>query len=460
MALSLMKSFPATLRMAGSIAISAALCFAPVSQAFAQQGGISLIRDAETEALVKRFAEPIWRAAGIDENAVQVHLVKDQRINAFVAGGQQLFLNTGLITQVDTPGELIGVIAHETGHMAGGHLARTQEALGGIEVPLIASMLLGIGAIAAGQSDVGAAVLMGSQHIAQRGVLAYSREQESRADQAGATFLERAHESGEGMLELFAKFRDQEVLSAQSQNPFVRSHPISEDRLSALRGRVEASPYFKKKDSAKDIHDLKMVQAKLTGFLERPSVTMNTYPPSDQSDYAHYARAVAYHQLGKTDEALKELAPIIKNEPKDPYVYELKGQILFESGNIEPSIIAYRKALELDPHEPQLQMALGQSILARDTVAAAKEALPYLQESTRNIDNYPYAYYQLSQAYGKLNQIGMAELAIAQYYDALGNAREATRHARRAQQQLKTGTPDWLKAEDIASQQVPRDSRG
>ena len=459
MALSLMRKLPATMRAAGAAVLSAALCFAPVSQSFAQQSGISLIRDAETEALLRRFAEPIWRAAGIDANAVQIHLVKDQTINAFVAGGQQLFINTGLITDVDTPSELIGVIAHETGHMAGGHLARTQDALGGIEIPLIASMLLGVGAMAAGAPDVGAAVLMGSQHIAQRGVLAYSREQESRADQAGATFLERAHESGEGMLRLFEKFRDQEVLSGQNQDPFVRSHPISEDRLSALRGRVEQSPYFDKKDSAKDIHALKMVQAKLIGFLEPPSITQNTYPPSDQSDYAHYARAVAYHQLGKTQAALKELAPVLKNEPNDPYVHELKGQILFESGDIEPSIVAYREALKLDPHEPQLQLALGQSILARDTDAAAKEALPYLEEATRNISNYPYAYYQLSLAYGKLNQIGPAELATAQYYDTLGNAREATRHARRAQKYLKSGTPDWLKAEDIASQQV-RPDRG
>ena len=460
MAISLVKRLPAAARAAGVAVMSGVLCFAPLSQSLAQQRSLSIIRDAETEALVKRFAEPIWRAAGIDENAVQVHLVKDQTINAFVSGGQQLFLNTGLITQVDTPSELIGVIAHETGHMAGGHLARTQEALGGLEIPMIASMLLGVGAMAAGAPDVGAAVLMGSQHIAQRGVLAYSREQESRADQAGATFLERAHESGKGMLELFETFRDQEVLSGQNQDPFVRSHPISEDRLSALRGRVEASPYFDKKDSAKDVHDLKMVQAKLIGFIGQPSVTFNTYPQSDQSDYAHYARAIANHQLGRTQEALKELAPVLEHEPNDPYVHELKGQILFESGEIEPSIVSYRKALELDPNEPQIQMALGQSILARDTVPAAKEALPYLQKAARSISNYPYAYYQLSQAYGKLNQIGMAELATAQYYDTLGDAREATRHARRAQQHLKTGTPDWLKAEDIASQQVPRDQRG
>ena len=454
MAFSLMKKLPAAARMTGAAALSAALCFAPVSESFAQQGGLHIIRDAETEALLKRFADPIWRAAGIDPDAAQIHIIGDQSINAFVAGGQQEFFNTGLITAVDTPGELKGVIAHETGHMAGGHLARTQDALGNLQMPLIASMLLGVGAIAAGQADVGAAVLMGSQHIAQRGLLAYSREQESRADQAGATFLERAHMSGEGMLELFEKFRDQEILSGRNQDPFVRSHPISEDRLASLRGRVEASPYFDKKDSAKDIHDLKMVQAKLTGFLERPSVTFNTYPPSDQSDYAHYARAVAYHQLGKTNEALEEMAPLIEHQPKNPYLYEMKGQILFESGNIEPSIVAYRKALELDPHEPQLQMALGQAILARDTVQAAKEALPYLQESTRNVSNYPYAYYQLSRAYGKLNKIGLAELSTAQYYDTLGNARAATRHARRAQKYLKTGTPDWLKAEDIASQQI------
>jgi predicted Zn-dependent protease len=413
---------------------------------------ISLIRDAETENLMRRFATPIWVVAGLEPSVVRIHIVGDDSINAFVAGGQRLFLNTGLIMKMDNPSELMGVIAHETGHMAGGHLARAQESLSSYSLPMLASMLLGIGAMAAGAGGAGMAVIAGGAQFAQRGILEYSREQESRADQAGATFLDKAGLSGHGMLTLFEKFRDQEAMSSDRMDPFAVSHPVSEDRLSALQDRLSTSPYYNKTDSAADIHDLKMVQAKLFAFLNQPDSTFRRYPESDTSDYAVYARAIAYHKESETNRAIQELEPLIRKYPNDPYLHELKGQIYFESGRGIEAVGPYREATRLLPTDPQLQLGLGQALLVLEKADSDRESLRYLEYSAKNDPENPFAFYQLSIAYGRLNDIGKAELATAEYYGALGAARDASEHAKRATKSLKAGSPQWLRAQDIYAQ--------
>jgi len=433
--------------------LSAILAFVPFSAA--EAAGISIVRDAETEKMIRDYAAPIWRAAGLVPSAVEVHLVLDPNINAFVAGGQHLFINTGLITQVDSPMELYGVIAHETGHMAGGHLARGGEAMGKLALPYYASMIAGLGAIIAGAGDAGMAILAGGSQVAQRSMLAYSRQQEGSADQAGATYLQRAHLSGKGMLELFEQFRDQEALSTTSQDPFVRSHPISENRLSSLEQRVKASPYYDTPDSPQSIHEFKMVQAKLNGFVDDPSTTFNRYPKSDQSDFAHYARAVAYHKMGANEKAQAQLAPLLKKMPNDPYLWELKGQIEYEGGKVDASIPSYKKAHELDPNEPQLSLALAQSMLATDNNAYTNDALALLKKSIAGDGSNPFAYYQIAIAYGRQNKIGMAELSTAQYYEAIGASQDAFGHAQKAQTLLKQGSPEWIRAQDIAMANQP-----
>ena len=433
--------------------LSAVLAFVPFSAAEAD--GISIVRDAETEKMIRDYATPIWRAAGLVPSAVEVHLVLDPTINAFVAGGQHLFINTGLITQVDSPMELYGVIAHETGHMAGGHLARGGEAMGKLALPYYASMIAGLGAIIAGAGDAGMAIMAGGAQVAQRSVLAYSRQQEGSADQAGATYLKRAHLSGKGMLELFEQFRDQEALSTTSQDPFVRSHPISEDRLASLEQRVKASPYYDTPDSPQSIHEFKMVQAKLNGFVDDPSTTFNRYPKSDQSDFAHYARAVAYHKMGANEKAQAELAPLISKMPNDPYLWELKGQIEYEGGKVDASIPSYKMAHSLDPNEPQISLALAQSMLATDNNAYINDALALLKKSIAGDSSNPFAFYQIAIAYGRQNKIGMAELSTAQYYEAIGSSRDAFGHAQKAQTLLKQGTPEWIRAQDIAMANQP-----
>jgi len=440
-------------RKAALLFVGAVLTIVPFGVARAE--GISIVRDAETEKMIRDYALPIWRAAGLAPTSVEVHLVLDPTINAFVAGGQHLFMNTGLITQIDTPMELYGVIAHETGHMAGGHLARGGEAMSKMALPYYASMLAGLGAIIAGAGDAGMAILAGGAQVAQRSVLAYTRQQEGSADQAGATYLQRAHLSGKGMLELFESFRDQEALSSTSQDPFVRSHPISEDRLASLEQRVKASPYYDVPDSAQSIHEFKMVQAKLNGFVDDPTTTLNRYPNADQSDFAHYARSVAYHKMGANEKAQAELAPLLSKMPKDPYLWELKGQIDYEGGKVEDSIPSYKKAHEIDPKEPQISLALAQSMLATDRNEYTKEALDLLKESIEGDSSNPFAYYQLAIAYGKQNNIGMAELSTAEYYEAVGATDDAYVHAQSAQKKLKQGSPDWVRAQDIAMANLP-----
>lgn len=351
--------------------------------------------------------------------------------------------------------EIIGVIAHETGHMAGAHRSRSAEAMDKAALPYYASMIAGVAAIAAGAGDAGMAILAGGMQVAERSILSYSRQQEGSADQAGATYLQRSHQSGKGMLMLFEKFRDQEALSTQSQDPFVRSHPISEDRLASLEERVKASPYYDIPDSPERIHEMKMVQAKLFAYVDDTAITLRRYPTSDQSDYARYARTVAYHKDGADEKALAELAPLLVNMPKNPYLWELKGQIDFESGKVADSIPSYRNARALDPNEPQFDLALGQSLLATEKKEYESEALALLKQAVSGDKNNPFAYYQLSIAYGRMNQIGMAELATAEYYATIGAQPDALGHALRAQSLLKTGSPDWLRAQDIAVTNKP-----
>lgn len=457
----------------------------------AAAASVSLVRDAETEELIRDYATPVWRAAGLVPSSVRIYLVQDGSINAFVTAGQRMFLNTGLITQADTPIELTGVIAHETGHLAGGHLARGQEAMDKMSLPMIASMVLGIGAMVAGAGDVGMATIAGGAQLTQRSILAYSRQQEGSADQAGATYLQRAGLSGKGMLDLFEKFRDQEALSTTQQDPFIQSHPISEERLASLEQRVKASPYYDQKDSPERIHRLKMVQAKLNGFVDEPAVTMRRYPASDQSAPARYARAIAHHKAGENEQSVAEIDALLKQEPDNAFVWELKGQVLFEDGRTADSVEPYQNALALKPNEPQLQLALAQALLAvekpdklrsstpKGTKAAPadqpqptstshrpqllveldqaelnKVALGYLQNSVKTDPENPTAYFQLAIAYGRMNNIGMAELSTAQYYEAIGAARDARGHATIAQRYFREGSPEWLRAQDIMQGEI------
>jgi predicted Zn-dependent protease len=408
------------------------------------------IRDAEIEATIRSYATPLFTAAGLDASAVQVYIVNDETLNAFVAGGMNLFLNTGTLMEATRPNQLIGVIAHETGHIAGGHLARAQEELRNATIESIVASVLGLGAaVAAGQGDVAGVLLGGSQAMAQSRLLAYSRAQESAADQAGMTFLDATHQSARGMLEFLDTLRGQEFLLSSSQSPYLRSHPLTVDRIEAVEHHVANSRYSDAPDPPEFIEEHKRMRAKLIGFIRPLNRVLQQYPESDTSLEARYARSIAYYRRGNLKQALPMLDTLLAEHPHDPWFQELKGQILFEYGRPQEALGYYEESVRLRPREPLLRMGLGQVQLELNDPKYAQLAAGNLEETVRAEPRNSGAWRLLSIAYGRSGDLPMAALALAESAAARGDKSEARQQADRAMQQLPEGSPAWIRAQDI-----------
>jgi predicted Zn-dependent protease len=300
--------------------------------------------------------------------------------------------------------------------------------------------------------SAGGGVLMGGNEMIMRSLLSERRAQESTADQAGLRYLDATHQSGRGMLETFERFAQQEYVSASYRDPFVLSHPVATDRLAQLRDRVAASPYAEAKDppALQFRHD--MMRAKISGYLERTQTVLNRYPPSDNSFPARYARAIARNCSGKCTDAIGELDALIREKPDNPYLWEIKGNLLFWVGKYQDSIPPLRKALQLTgSNEPLLQVGLAQSLLATEDASVVDEAIALLRRSTQGDDDNSMAYHQLAKAFYKKQLFPQSELAAAQAHFIEGNVKQAQIFAKRALSKLPRGTPEWIRAEDIVN---------
>lgn len=417
--------------------------------AFARRDTPTIIRDAELEAILRNISVPLFEAAGLESRSVHTYIVRDDSLNAFVAGGQNVFMNTGLIMEADNVNQLIGVIAHETGHISGGHLARFQEGMKGASTTSIISMLLGAAAIASGAGDAGMAILLGGQEAAQRQALAYSRTQEASADQAAMQILNETEQSGQGLVDFFERLGDQELLYTTNKDPYVRSHPLTRDRINSLIGQVEESPYTNAPNPEGFDEMFARMKAKLVGYLRPLHSVLVEYPVSDTSVYGRYARAYAYHQSRQLDKAIDEIRSLVRDHPEDPFYWETLGFILFENGKIAESISPLRKAVELAPREPLIRQQLAQSLIATEDMSVNDEAIAHLEEANRYDSDNPFAWRQLSTAYHKAGNTGMAHLAAAEYFALIGRPPEARMQATMALKNLKKGTPSWLKAQDL-----------
>jgi len=425
-----------------------ALCAAvlwPLQQAHAQ----SLLRDAETEAFLRHISTPIFEAAGLTPEAVNIYLLSDRSLNAFVTGGQNIFIHSGLIMASDDVNQLLGVIAHETGHISGGHLARVGDAAQTAGTVSIMSMVLGAAAILAGGGDAGMGIIMAGQSVAQRQFLSYSRVQESAADQAGAIYLNKAGVSGRGLIEFFDKLRDQEILAQVRQDPYVRSHPLNRQRMAALEEEVTSSPFYDTPPNPDHQEAFKRLKAKLVGYLDQPVQSLRKYPVTDTSVAARYARVYAYHKAIEWDLALAETDELIKVEPNNPFFHEIKGQILFENGKVEEALPVFEKAVELAPNEALISTAYGQAMVSLETEEMMAKAVPILENAVRLDKLNSFAWFNLAKAYSWLGQEAKASLATAERFYSGGNPVQALMHARRALEEFKTGTPEWLRAQDI-----------
>lgn len=417
----------------------------------AQRNTPTLIRDAELESIIRTISTPVFEAAGLNPDSVDTYIVRDDSLNAFVAGGQNVFTNTGLIMAADNVNQLVGVIAHETGHISGGHLARFHEGLKGASATSIISMILGAAAIATGAGDAGMAILMGGQQAAQRQVLAYSRTQESAADQAAMQFLNETEQSGRGLVTFFEKLGEQELMYTNNRDPYVRSHPLTRDRINSLRKQVEESPHVDAPNPENLDHLFNRMRAKLIGYFQPPHAALSRYPLSDKSEYARYARTYAYHQDHKLELAVEEIKSLIREHPSDAYYWETLGFILFQDGRMEQSVEPFRRSVALAPREPLIRMQLGQALLAIEDESKIDEAIEHLEVAAHYDRGNPFTWRQLASAYHQSGNEGMSRLATAEYYALIGRLPEAHMQARAALKSLEEGSSDWLKAQDLVA---------
>lgn len=409
----------------------------------------SLLRDAETEAWLRTIGVPIFEAARLDPRNVEFFLVGDKEINAFVTGGQNIFLNAGLLLEAENVNEVVGVIAHETGHISGGHLARSGEMGKEATGITMLSVLLGAAAVAGGSPDAGAAIIMGGQTAAVASFLSFSRVQESAADQAGAQFLEAAGISGKGLISFFDKLQQREFRYAVEQNGYWRSHPLSSERISRLQEVVAKSPHFETPPHKEWQHQFLRIRAKLAGFMLEPQRTFQLYPESDMSEYGHYARAYAWHKLADVNAAMTELDWLLRAAPSDPYYLELQGQILLESGKVAESIAPLRRAAQLSDGQPLILTLLGHALLSTEDPALEREAITMLQNALRQDNSNPFGWFQLGIGFARQNDEGRAAWASAERYALIGSPREAAANAKRALGKLAKGTPEWIRTQDI-----------
>jgi predicted Zn-dependent protease len=425
--------------------------------------GMPIIRDTEIEQLLRDYTRPILRVAGLEKQNIHVVIINDRSFNAFVADGRRIFVNAGALMEAKTPNEIIGVFAHETGHIAGGHLSKRREELANAETNSIIAMLLGVGAMvgaaksgSASAGQIGAAALSAPQEMIRRSLLYYVRAQEEQADRAGVSFLTKTAQSPKGMYDTFKRLADQMLFTAKYVDPYVQTHPMPADRVAALEGLARQSPYWDRKDPP-DLqlrHD--MMRAKLYGFMDRPDSVLARYPQSDQSLPARYARAIMTYRNSGLNAAMAQIDALIQMQPNNPYFYELKGQALLEGGHPAEAIAPLRRAAALAPHPALIQILLGQSLIATHDAKHAEEAVTLLRTALREEPDTPDGYMQLAMAYGRKGDLAQADLASAQAAYARGDVKTARELAGRAKMRFPVGSPGWVQADDLVTLKPPK----
>lgn len=453
-------------RWRGAIAVAA--CAALLTNASSAQAqaprGLPIIRDGEIEQLLRDYTAPIFKAAGIRTGAAKVIIVGDRSFNAFVANGQKIFVNVGSIMESKTPNELIGVLAHESGHIAGGHLARLRMELTNATIWAVAGMLMGGAAVAVSgrNRNVGASgagpmgAVLGPQEMARRALLSYQRGEEQAADISAMKYLNATGQSAKGLLSTLERFQNESLFRTASIDPYLLSHPLPRERISNLEQQARKSPHWDKPDSPllQQRHD--MARAKLVGFTTNSGETSRRYPFSDTSMPARYARAIAAYRFGNLDDGLAQISSLIAVQPGNPWFHELRGQALLEAGRPDQAIEPLRKAATLSSGAVPVQVMLGHALLSSNNPKNVDQAISILNRVTQRESDNAEAFQYLSMAYGKKGNQPQAMINAAQALMLTGKFVEARTQADRVKKLVPERSPIWLKADDIMTYRPPR----
>ncbi len=411
-----------------------------------------ILRDAETEDFLQQLMDPLTVAAGMPAGSVDVVVLQDPSINAFVAGGQRIYVHSGLIEAADTANEIQGVLAHELGHITGGHVVRFDEGIGTATGITILSTLLGVAAMVAGAGEAGMGILAAGQQAALGKFLAFSRAQEATADAAGVSFLSKAGISGRGSISFFKKLQNLEFRHGYEQDDeqtYVRTHPLSGDRIAFLQREYEEDPAWNSPDDAALQARFERIKAKLYGYVAEPAQTLRSYPPSMTGVPARYARAYAYHKDARMEQALGEIDALLAASPDDPYFLEIKGQILLESGDPKAALGPLREAVAVTGNAPLIASLFGHALIATENQANYEEAERVLKAAVARDPEMPFAWYQLGVVYAARGDLPRAQLASAEQQVMSRQYAQAIRSAEAAEAALPTGSADWIRAQDI-----------
>ncbi len=448
---------PATRTVAALTAAALGLASVPAHPQTGANAGIPMIRDAEIEQLLRDYTTPIFRVAGLSDQNIHVVIIEDKSFNAFVMDAHRIFINVGALMQATTPNQVIGVLAHETGHIVGGHLSKIRQELANVQTTALVGMLLGIGAMVAGArsgsadvGNVGMAAITAPQALGLNRLLAYQRAQEESADRAGVRFLTMSGQSAKGMYETFKHFADESLFSAQGANPYFQNHPMPQERMAALTELVK-TPYWAKKDPPELQFRHDMMRAKLVGFTERPGSVLARYPSTDTSLPARYARAISAYRFGDPRSAIGQIDSLIQAMPNNAYFYELKGQALLEGGHPADAIAPLRHAAQIAPNPALIQILLAQALVATNDAKSADEAISLLHAAVSKEPEAANAYTTLAMAYARKNNLADADLASAQAAFARGDNKTARELAERAKLRFPIGSPGWVRADDIVA---------
>lgn len=407
----------------------------------------SLINDTETERVIGRLVEPLARAANIPQDRMKIHIVDDDDFNAFVMGGEDIFVYTGLLKQIKTPNALQAVVAHELGHTLGGHMAQMSDRMAAEMKRTMLIQALGIGLmVAGGNPSLGAGVLAGSSGVAQQSMLAFTRDEERIADNMGVDLMVRANQNPDGFISVFEQMQELTGAMESRINPNRVNHPLTTERLNNVRERIAQIKENKNWDKT-DNHEYELVQAKLIGYLDDAKQVREKYPARDKSDAAIYARAIANMRGGNLDGARVGTMTLISRNPDNPYFYELLGDIEYQFGHYDDSVVAYEKSLELAGNAPQIQTALALVLTERKKTGDNTRAIELCKRAIL-AEPAPLAYWVLARAYGDTDP-GRNAWALAEFNNMIGKKDAAKTYARRAQKNLDKDDAEYIKAGDI-----------
>ncbi|MEN0001997.1 MAG: M48 family metalloprotease [Pseudomonadota bacterium] len=449
-----------------SMLVMLAIVLIQVSDSDAQSRRVPILRDAEIEKLMLDYALPIMKVAGVNPSRVDIVLVNDRSFNAFVSG-RKIFINVGAIVQSETPNELIGVIAHEIAHLAGGHLDRLRQQIDRAQTIAIVTAVVGVGAAVAAAAGgageaagAGAGLAAGGAEIARRGLLAYQRTEELAADRAAVDYLNATGQSSKGLLVTFQRFQKNLALRSTQPNPYRISHPLPRERLSALETLAQSSPHFNTTDPAARIERHDRARAKILAYLYGASATQNSFRENANSLSALYGEAISTHLYANPRDAVGKMDALIRKRPNDPYFHEMKGEMLLRAQDVPGAIASFSKAVELSRGDaPTIQVALGHALVMAGDQQSLRRAVGELEVAIAIDPVNSRAYRHLAMAYGRLGETGNAELATAEANFHNGRIREAKTFAARAKRRFERNSPQWLRADDIMRFELPRRRR-